>query len=257
VKVTFDSNVWRIVSSPGSFPNEPSIAAFRAIHNAICRGSIEARLSETVFTLEAISRSGRREFFASYKPKVEIKEEAGPNGSVHVSFAIGPDINAHPGNTPYLAKHWNDAKAIGFRLMHCTRVATTKNPDVPAESFVPVTNEAAERFGACARDIEAHSCGISTLKQIGLRYAHPNNPWQSGISAAPEAEDSAIAAAVAEWADGDTVAAHYAYSNDYLCTRDTAKSAGGISVFSASSRKWLRQDYGVQILTPEALCALV
>lgn len=257
MKVTFDSNVWRIVSSPDSFTNEPSIAAFRAIHNAICGGSIQAHLSETVFTLEAISRSDRREFFASYRPKIEIKEEAGPNGLIHVSFAIGPDLSAHPGNTPHLTKHWDDAEAIGFRLMHCTRIATTKNPDVSAGNFVSVTNETAERFGDCARDIEAHGCGIFTLKQIGLRYAPANSPWQSGISAAPEAEDGSIAAAVAEWADGDTVAAHYAYTNDYLCTRDTAKSAGSPSVFSASNREWLRQNYGVQIITPEALCALV
>lgn len=257
MKVTFDSNVWRIVASPGSFPNEPSIEALRAIHDAIGRGSIEARLSETVFTLEAISRSGRREFFALYKPKTEIKEDARPDGSIHVSFAIGPDLSAHPGNNPYLAKHWNDAEVLGFRLMHCTRIATTRNPDVPAERFVPITSETAERFGACARDIEAHGCGISALKKIGLRYTTANGTWQSGISAAPEAEDDPIAAAVAEWADGDTVAAHIAYKNDYLCTRDAAKSAGSLSVFSASNREWLHNSYGVQILAPEALCDLV
>lgn len=110
VKVTFDSNVWRIVSSPNSFPNESAIAEFRQIHDAIAQGKIGAYLSETVFTLEAVKKSGRYQFLAGYKPKVSFEETVRPDGSLALSIGIGPDQNSHPGNNPYLSKHWADCR---------------------------------------------------------------------------------------------------------------------------------------------------
>lgn len=257
MKVTFDSNVWRIVSSPNSFPNESAIAEFRQIHDAIAQGKIGAYLSETVFTLEAVKKSGRHQFLAGYKPKISFEETVRPDGSLALSVGIGPDPNAHPGNNPYLSKHWADAEKIGFKILHCARIATAKNPDLKPEWFVPATHDIAERFGAIGRDIEAQGCGLSQLKAIGQKYAPSNRPWHAGISAAPDSEETPIAKAVAEWADGDAVSAHYAYKNDYVCTRDVAKAAGSNSVFSAANRKWLEQRYGVKFITPEELARLV
>ncbi|QIT54492.1 hypothetical protein HC341_04225 [Aquisalimonas sp. 2447] len=257
MKVTFDSNVWRIVSSPDSFPNESAIAEFRRIHDAIAQGTIEAYLAETVFTLEAVKKSGRHQFLAEYKAKVNFEEKEQPDGSLAFSIGIGPDPNAHPGNNHYLSKHWADAEKIGFKILHCTRLATAKNPDLKSEWFIPVTHDIAERFGTIGRDIEAQDCGISQLKAIGQEYASSHEPWHAGISAAPDSEEGPIAKAVAEWADGDAISAHYAYGNDYVCTRDIAKAAGNNSVFSAANRTWLEQRYGVQFLTPEELARLV
>lgn len=257
MRVTFDSNVWRIVASPNSFPNESAIVGFRKIHDAIAQRKIEAYLSETVFTLEAVQKSGRHQFLAEYKPKVKFEEIVRPDGSIALSVGFGPDPNAHPGNNPYLTKHWADAEKIGFKILHCTRIATAKNPDLKPEWFAPVTHDIAERFGAIGRDIEARGCGLSQLKAIGQKYAPSNKPWHAGISAAPDLEEGSIAKAVAEWADGDAVSAHYAYGNDYVCTRDIAKAAGNNSVFSAANRTWLEQSYGVQFLNPEELARLV
>ena len=49
--------------------------------------------------------------------------------------------------------------------------------------------------------------------------------------------------------DGDAalrlhLGAHYAYANDYLCTRDSAKSGGANSLFSLANRSWLESKYG-------------
>lgn len=257
MKVTFDSNGWRIVSSPDSFPNDSAITEARTIHDAIAQGRIEAYLSETVFTLEAIKKPGRHQFFAEYKPKIDFEESVQPDGSIALSVGIGPDPNAHPGNNPYLTTHWADAEKLGFKILHCTRVATAKNPDLKPEWFIPVSHEIAERFGACGRDIESHGCGLSQLKAIGQRYAPSNMPWHAGISAASDSEENSIAKAVAEWADGDAVSAHHAYGNDYVCTRDIAKAAGNNSVFSAANRTWLGQKYGIKFITPEKLAKLV
>ena len=66
-----------------------------------------------------------------------------------------------------------------------------------------------------------------------------------------------IAKAFAEWADGDTVAAHYAYRNDYICTNDIGRSAGSRSIFSSNNRAWLKDNFGIEIITPKELVNLI
>ena len=257
LKVTFDSNVWRLVASPASFPNEKEITSFNAINAAVRAGKIQATLAETVFTLEAIQKNGRQAFFAGYKPKIETTESIWGSNEVGLSISIGPDTNAHPGNSHYLSKHWADAEPLGFKLLHCPRIAGAVNPDMKQEWFIPSSNGSANRFGQCGREIEANGAGLAHLKAIGTSYAAMGQPWHSGIAASPSSEEQSIAKAVAEWADGDAVAAHFAYGNDYLCTRDIAKSAGSRSVFSPANRLWLEQKYGVRFVSPAQLAVMI
>lgn len=141
MRITFDSNVWRKVSSPEQFPNDPSYKYFKKIRKAIDEKRIIPFLCETVFTLEAIERKNRQDFFSSYKPTINISEEFEGN----------------------------------------------------------------------------------------------------------------IATAVAEWADGDSVACHIAVGGDYFCTRDTAKKAGSKSIFSQTNLEWLKMDYDFHVISPEEL----
>jgi hypothetical protein len=257
LKVTFDSNVWRIVASPDSFPNEAGITSFRKINDAIKNNELLATLAETVFTLEAIKRSGRQVFFSNYKPVINSIVSEQPDGTVKISFSMEPDRGAHPGNNHYLSKHWSDAEELGFKILHCPRMSVTTNPDLKSEWFIGVSRDIANSFGACGREIEANGCGISQLKAIGGKYAASGRPWHEGISVSPDTEQNPIAKAVAEWADGDAVASHYAYENDYICTRDIAKSGGQDSVFSQKNRAWLESKYGVKFITPEQLAAMI
>jgi hypothetical protein len=243
LKVTLDSNIWRIVATPGSFSNESSIDSFRKINEAMASGELLGTLAETVFTLEAI------------KMKSRSKEQQ--DGKIKISFSIGPDRSAHPGNSHYLSKHWADAEKLGFKLLHCPRVSAATNPDLKTEWFINVTHDIADRFGVCSREIESNGCGISQLKEIGKKYSGAAQSWPKGIALSPESEEAAIAKAVAEWADGDAVAAHYAYENDYICTRDVAKNSGIDSVFSSQNRAWLESKYGVKFITPEQLAIMI
>ncbi|PPJ63968.1 hypothetical protein [Cuspidothrix issatschenkoi] len=59
--------------------------------------------------------------------------------------------------------------------------------------------------------------------------------------------------AFAEWADGDAIAFHIAYSNEYFCTRDQGKNVGQGSVMSKKNRKWLEEDYSIKFISPEDL----
>ena len=69
MKIIFDSNVWQIVTIPDDYPDEPHLADFEKIHQAIIDKRIEPFLSETIFTIEAIRKVERQDFFSSAKAK--------------------------------------------------------------------------------------------------------------------------------------------------------------------------------------------
>jgi hypothetical protein len=258
--ITFDSNVWRPVGDPSKFPNDPMRASFEKIHSALQNGEIEGRLSETVFTLEGIARADRKNLLSSYKPKIDITENVHPDGKIQLGFSIGPDLAAHPGNNSFLSSHLNDALALGFKLMHCYRIAGFINQDIKTEWYAETslnTNDVANKFGEIGRKIEAAGAGIAWVKSIGQSNAKAGEHWSRGLANAPAAQDKEIASAVAEWADGDMVSAHVAYQNNYICTRDAAKGAGKNSVFSEANRTWLEKEYGVKFVSPDELANLL
>jgi hypothetical protein len=261
IKVTFDSNVWRIVASPYKFPNEASIDCFEKIHEAVKAGKVAAHIAVVVFTIEAIKRNDRQSFIESYKAKIDVDETPQQDGMIRHSFSIGPDIKAHPGNNPYLYKHLNDALSIGFKILRCPRLGVITNPDIVQSSFVQQSEdeirEKMDLFSQCAEEIERIGSGISHAVQIGNRYSNGSEPWHRGIKNAPSTEANNIAKALAEWADGDAIAAHVGYKNDYFCTRDVGKSAGVSSVLSPQNRVILTSKFGVKFISPQDLCSLI
>ena len=146
---------------------------------------------------------------------------------VGLSLTFGPNIKAHPGNNPWLYRHLNDALKLGFKIIRCARYCGITNPDIDQSYFVKQSeDEIRERMEGCfecAEEIEKLGAGISHAVEIGSRYSTNNAPWHIGIKDAPPAEVENIARALAEWADGDAIAAHVGYKNDYFCTRDMGK----------------------------------
>ena len=59
--------------------------------------------------------------------------------------------------------------------------------------------------------------------------------------------------AVAEWADGDSVAAAVAYGAKYFCTKDIGRSAGGHSILSEENRNWAEARFGIEFVTLDEL----
>jgi len=249
--ITFDSNVWRIISSPEKFPNEPSIDAFQAIRKAIENKEVIPFLCETIFTLEAIKRKDRKEFISDYKANINSTIEEGDNGRLMSSFSMEPNKAAHPGNNSYLEAHLNDAIKIGFQIIKLPRIAGVVNPDIEA-LFYTHDNLSAyhDKVFEIGRKIELKQAGIFQVKELGEKY---DTHWMTGIEQAPERETGNIAKAIAEWADGDSVACHIAVGGDYFCTRDSAQKAGDKSIFSECNLQWLKKDYNFQIISPEEL----
>jgi len=108
-------------------------------------------------------------------------------------------------------------------------------------------------LGELLREIENKGAGIKLIKDIGDKYKGTAPNWHEGIRAAPNYETNNISKAMAEWADGDSVAAHIAYKNDYFWTRDQAKKAGQQSIFSTTNKQWLETNYKAEFATPTEL----
>jgi len=259
-RVTFDSNVWRIVVRPDDSPAEPFLPSFRAIHQAIKNGAASGYLCESIFTLEAIKRKDRQVYFANHRSKTESDVTSHSGNEIQIQFKIGPDPDQAVKSNDHLNKYLEAARTLNFKLLRCSRIGGVQNLDLAPADYAPEDqvpfHDRNENTGECSRQIEARGCGIAAVKAIGQKYSGGGH-WLQGIRRAPASEENAIAKAVAEWADGDSVAAHVGYRNDLFCTRDMAGGAGVASIFSAPNRKWLEEKYGVTIIQPERLAAML
>jgi len=142
------------------------------------------------------------------------------------------------------------------KILKCPRIGGITNPDIEQYYLEQDSDELKEKLdilGGLLREIENKGAGIKLIKNIGDQYKGTAPNWHEGIRAAPDSESNNIAKSMAEWADGDSVAAHIAYKNDYLCTRDLAKKAGQQSIFSTTNRQWLETDYNAKFVTPTEL----
>lgn len=258
IKVTFDSNVWRKVASPDNFPKDPINPDYRIIRKAIDDGKIKAFLSETIFTLEAINKKDRKEFFKNYKADFKTEITEGDDGSIKMSFTMGPNENAHPGLNDFLKEHFEDAVKLGFNIIHLPRIAGITNKEIESLKFKMKGQELTKyldkvfKVGERIRELKA---GEYEIEQIGLKY-HPDG-WMIGVGNAPDSENGIIAKAVAEWADGDSVASHIAINGDYFCTNDSAKKAGSDSVLSKNNVEILNREYGFKKIIPNELAKII
>lgn len=255
IRVTFDSNVWEKVVFPDRCCSHEEKECFYTIQQMIRSGKIKAYLCETIFMLEAIQKKNRLPFFAGYKPNIEVMEQELSNGEIALSIEIYSDVNIHQGNTPQLDECWKAAKLIGFKILRCSRIGSPMNPDLCQTDFESSTEEVRNRIGEIGREIEKRGCGIARMKKIGEESAKENQPWHEGFTNYfnIHKQDNQVAKAVAEWSDGDIVASHYGYMNDYICTRDMGKGAGEKSIFHPKNTEWLACNYNIQLISPEEL----
>lgn len=260
MKIFFDSNVWQIVTIPSGFPNEPLIEDFIKINHAIIDKKIEPFLSETIFTIEAIRKVERQDFFSSTSAKITTKEKATSNRGISLSFTIGPNEKDAIDfvDRPILKKYFDEAIKLGFNIARLPRIGGLVNPEVDAVRYKHAEASLSaylEKVFEVGRKIGVAGAGMRQIEEIGKQYGNPI--WLKGLKSAPESDRNKIAKAAAEWADGDSVAISIALGCDYFCTRDQAKGAGSKSVLSATNLAWLNADYGFKTILPDDLAKLV
>jgi hypothetical protein len=220
--------------------------AFTTVHDALCRKRIQGFICETVGTLEAVRLAGRKAYFTSIKPIVDVKTVA-QGAQVLLTVNVGANHGQHPGLPNVLSERLELAFALGMRLLRAPRIGIP----VPASFFeasvfadeVDIARSAARdnRWGDVVRRIEQRGVGFALLRSLQ----------------AEAGREREFACAVGEWADGDSVAAHVVYGNDVFCTEDQGRSVKGGSILGSANRLWLARTYDLKFATIQELASQI
>jgi hypothetical protein len=138
------------------------------------------------------------------------------------------------------------AVEMGMRVLSAPRRGSVPTHDLDGSFYFKDPDAAStalrlQRFATISKAIEARGLGFARV----LKHRRMGHPADTGK----------VARARAEWADGDSVAAHFAYGNDLFCTEDRARKAGRHSVMHAAQRAWLKRAFGVEFVSIAGLAA--
>lgn len=277
MQVTFDTHVWNRMVFPERYRDRPNYAALVKINTAIRSEQVRGFLSESFGTIESIKKEDRARFHAQDVPKVEVTHKSHGPGLHCLTIEIQAQHNLHPGLTQEFEEELNEALAIGLQLLSAPYIGVSvpdrlrKNPQLYAPEVFS-TADYNERFGGVASAIAARGVGGGALpalaKELTARLDGPRpKEWSDreflyyvyeyARTTNLKQEKARIEKAFAESADGDLVAAHVAFGNDYLCSDDLGKSALGASIFDDGNRAWLKAVYGVNFLSAQQLSDLL
>jgi hypothetical protein len=244
--VTFDSNTLDSVVSPETAQRENRDAAV-TVQAAVKDGRIRGFFSETLYTLEGIVNCERSEILGKTRVKV---------GASSV-FSVGSHHERNPLNPRALARI-QGALDLGMLPLRTAALFPRRYDDrfplfVPAGGHTELVS-CMDKVNALTLEIMKRGFGQAVARDIGVRFgerrvnlAEPELWHQSLDRARGKKEQKQVAEAVAEWADGDSVGAHYGFGIDLFCSEDFGGS--GPSVLDHNNRKWLHEEFGIVFVT--------
>jgi hypothetical protein len=224
LRITFDTNTLDPVTQPelaGAIS-----ADCRVIHKALAAKMLEGSFCETILTVE------------------------GGRGSLR------PEVLARA----------NRALDLGMRMLRAPRSGGVRSNDPSDDLYRKDPDQEAlstrlKRYEVITTAIEARGLGFSQVSKVAGLLADRASGAQCGDVGPGRESDrrsiNKVARAIAEWADGDSVAAHYAYAGDLFCTEDRGRKAGASSVMHPSHRAWLGRAFGVKLVTIAGLAQLI
>ena len=251
MRITFDTNALDKAVRPERCPS---------IYEALIAGSLKGFFSDTIITLEAVENSDRVQVFGNTRSVTEVSRSEDGSRIITIRTVEQDRKPLQPGGGN-LARV-QAALQLGMRALRAPpRVGAPRLSDPQDEIYEPDGStaqliECQGRFFAITVAIEARGVGHAKVRALEEKFAKrrggAKGTWLSSLRfAEDDNERTAVNRAIAEWADGDTVAAHYAYQNDYLCSDDF----GGNSVFNRQNRSWLENTYGIKFVRLSELAA--
>lgn len=261
MKVTFDTNTFDKAVRPALYAKDPHNALFVKIHEAIKSGQVEGFICDTMITLEGIKVDDRASVFGS--TSLNTTRRSDEKGST-IQLTLRMDQSLRQPVHPKQAERFAAAVDFGIKLLGAPRIGMPR-VELPDGDPYAVETEAAlaariDRFHDLGRAIEQRELGSIPAKKVAQRFAAraaPSNPWFKILGAARDIHETReVARAVAEWPDGDSIAAHYGYANDVFCTGDEAGS-GRPSILDSANRAWLESTYGIRFATLQGLAAAI
>ena len=265
LKVTFDSNVLLKVLQPEFVPNLGGVDVhdLQIVNEAIKMGRVEGFVAKTFFTKEAIPKVCREDIyriaFRRYRnlpsqPMALRLNKPNLKSTPAKKQLNGENVFARRNLLPLLREYH-------VRILHTYLwgdiLPQMKSGESVEDVFRPDDfyhwdgdeGEVMERNNVCFRFIvDDLNVGVLCVNAID----NEDNKSDEGPSLI-----SKFSKYVAEEADVQAIATHYAHQIDIFCTEDKGKSAGCNSVMKAENKAALSQKFGIQFCTLGELVRLL
>jgi hypothetical protein len=264
--VTFDTNTLADVVSPATSQRPTGAADGTTVQSAIEAGAVHGFFCEALIILEGIKKADRSAVFGSTTPDTHYQHGVAPDGNGVTMINIYVEQPDRRALDQRQADRFLAAFGLGMKLLGATRIGMPRVDDPDGGRYVAEPDEVQlgrrlDRHLEAVSAIEARGVGCAQAQQIANEIRANIGGYGPFISylgrPRTAAEQHRINRAIAEWADGDSVAAHYAYGNDIFCSEDFGKSASTSSVLDATNRAWLTKTFGIQFATLRELAQMV
>jgi hypothetical protein len=255
--VTFDTNTLASVVSPETAQRGTGTSG-ATVRTAIQAGHIQGFFSETVVTLEGITNADRSAVFGSTTVNARYRHETALDGSGVTHIDLRPEQPARRALDQRQADRFRGAFELGMKLLTAPRVGKVSVDDPEGMRYLAEPNESEltrrlDKYCDVVTAIEARGLGCAQAQRIAGEIRAEvggHRPFDFYLGSPRSlGERKKINRAIGEWADGDSVAAHFGYNIDLFCSEDFRKSASGPSVLDCDNRKWLSEEFGIQFVT--------
>lgn len=243
VTVTFDSNVWENIVDP-----DKRSGIYLDLFKLVESKKITPIFFAGLAIFETIPKNMRKDYIANYKMSFEWDD--------------GNVIIKQHGTKPYQLSEYHNihlkaAFDMGFKFIDLPRIGAPKIPkEYMSNLELYPLGERLDRTFECARFIENElQAGYKNFQNL-LDLKSDEHICQKSKDD-EDITDKKYAAGVAEWMDGDSLAAHYGYGLDYYCTNDKGKGAGSNSIFHLNNKEKLKERFDIKILEPSELFKLL
>ena len=249
--VTFDTNTLNSVVAPETAQRGTGTSG-ATVRTAIQAGYIQGFFSETLITLEGIENKDRPEVLGKTRP---VSEASSPDKN-RITLTVGFQHVRNPLNSRFLARV-QAAVALGMRALRAParmggyRLKGENWPLLEPAGGLLELLRCMDNVNEMATKIAKRGVGQAVAVELGIRFSkratvsEPELFLQGLGRAQDKSERYKVAKAIAEWADGDSVAAHYGFGIDQFCSEDFAPP----SVLDCDHRKWLSEEFGIQFMT--------
>jgi len=267
LRVTFDTGALNDVVSPETSQRGASgTTNGTKVRAAIKAGKIQGMFCEVLITLEGITNADRSAVFGSTAVNATYRHKNAPDGSgvTYINSRV-----EQPGRRPLdrrQADRFLGAFALGMKLLGAPRLGMIRVDDPNGDRYAddPSETDLSNRLDSyyqVTEAIEARGLGCAQAQLIAQGIKARIGGYRSFVECLGYPQDSTeqkkINRAIAEWADGDSVAAHYGYGIDLFCSEDSGKSASSPSVLDPNNRKWLSENFAIRFVTLAELADLV